>query len=119
IYLTEEGSSVTTTVGAVDKTRLSKGLPVRSPRSYARQRHYPGLFWSATTGSHVPYESRLELDRLRVADFDSRVVWISGQPMWLSGRDGGPSAWDHGARRAKPCPAITAPFPRFDARAAC
>ena len=88
IYLTEEGSSVTTTVGAVNETRLSKGLPVRSPISYARQRHYPGLFWSATTGGHVPYESRLELDRLWVADFDSRVVWISGQPMWLSGRDG-------------------------------
>ncbi|WP_144589372.1 TnsA-like heteromeric transposase endonuclease subunit [Brevibacterium casei] len=87
-YDTTEGSSVTTTVGVVDTTRLSKGLPVRSLRSYVRQRHYPGLFWSATTGGHVPYESRLELDRLWVADFDPRVVWISGQPMWLSDRDG-------------------------------
>ncbi|WP_181272629.1 TnsA-like heteromeric transposase endonuclease subunit [Brevibacterium oceani] len=88
LYLTEEGTSVATTVGAVDSTRLSKGLPVRSPRSYARQRHYPGLFWSATTNDHIPYESRLELDRLWLADFDRQVTWISGQPMWLSGRDG-------------------------------
>ena len=70
MYLTEEGTSVATTVGAVDITQLSRTLPVRSPRSYARQRHYPGLFWSATTGGHIPYESRFELDRLWLADFD-------------------------------------------------
>ncbi|TGD36783.1 TnsA-like heteromeric transposase endonuclease subunit [Brevibacterium aurantiacum] len=107
MYLTEEGTSVATTVGAVDMTQLSRGLPVRSPRSYARQRHYPGLFWSATTGGHIPYESRLELDRLWVADFDPRVAWISGQPMWLSGRDG------NAIRRHVPDFLLTAPDGRL------
>ncbi len=79
MYLTEEGTSVATTVGAVDSTRLSKGLPVRSPRSYARQRHYPGLFWSATTNDHIPFESRLELDRLWLADFEWKPNHGSGQ----------------------------------------
>src|SRR5699024_11745992 len=53
MYLTEEDTSVATTVGAVDSTRLSTDRPVRPPRSHAFQRHYPGLFSSATTGGHI------------------------------------------------------------------
>ncbi|MGP5838827.1 TnsA-like heteromeric transposase endonuclease subunit [Brachybacterium alimentarium] len=87
-YLAEDETSVTTSVRSVDKDRLSHALPVRTPRSYAGQRHYSGLFWSATTRGHVPYESRLELDRLWLADFDPEIVWIAAQPMWLRGRDG-------------------------------
>lgn len=87
-YLAEDRTSVTTSVRSVDMDRLSHALPVRTPRSYAGQRHYSGLFWSATTRGHVPYESRLELDRLWLADFDPKIVWIAAQPMWLRGRDG-------------------------------
>ena len=72
----------------VDLVRVGRALPVRRIRSRAGQRHYPGLFWSATTGGHVPYESRLELDRLWLADFDPDVSWIAAQPMWIVGRDG-------------------------------
>ncbi|MGP9684113.1 TnsA-like heteromeric transposase endonuclease subunit, partial [Brachybacterium sp. AOP3-A1-3] len=36
----------------------------------------------------MPYESRLELDRLWLADFDPSVTWIAAQPMWLRSRDG-------------------------------
>lgn len=61
---------------------------MRRVRSSAGQRHYSGLFWSATNGEHVPYESRLELDRLWPADFDPQVCRIAAQPLWLSGRDG-------------------------------
>lgn len=53
MYLTEEDTSVATTVGTVDSTRLSTDRPVRPPRSHAFQRHYPGLFSSATTGGHI------------------------------------------------------------------
>jgi hypothetical protein len=35
-----------------------------------------GVYWSATTGGHVIYESRLELARLLLADFDSVVTAI-------------------------------------------
>lgn len=87
-YATSDGEEVSTTVGAVDQSRLSQALPIRKFHSHSRQRHYSGLFWSSTTGGHIPYESRLELDRLRVADFDSTVAWISAQPMWLAGIDG-------------------------------
>lgn len=87
-YLCEEGLPVATTVRLVDEARLSRARPIRVCRSFARQRHYPGLFWSATTRGHVPYESRLELDRLWIADYDPEVVWIVGQPMWLRGQDG-------------------------------
>ena len=37
------------------------------------------------------YESRLELDRLWLADFDTDVTGIATQPYWLRGRDRGVS----------------------------
>jgi len=86
-YVDADGMHVDTSVAAVDAARLMTALPVRRIRSRAGQRHRPGLFWSATTRGHVPYESRLELDRLWLADFDPAVSWIAAQPMLLSGRD--------------------------------
>ena len=65
-----------------------RGLPVRRVRSHCRARHYAGAFWSATNGGHLPYESRLELARLWLADFAPPVVRIAAQPLWLCGRDG-------------------------------
>ncbi|MFF2328680.1 MULTISPECIES: hypothetical protein [unclassified Streptomyces] len=32
------------------------GLPVRGFPSYRGQRHFPGLYWSATTGGHVGFD---------------------------------------------------------------
>ena len=51
--------------------------------------HYPGYFWSATMGAHVVYESRLELARLLLADFDRHVAAIAAQPFLLRARVGG------------------------------
>ena len=55
-------------------------VPWRSVRSHRGQRHLPGWYWSATTGGHLVYESRLELARLLLADFDPDVVGIAAQP---------------------------------------
>jgi len=55
-------------------------VPWRSVRSHRGQRHLPGWYWSATTGGHLVYESRLELARLLLADFDPEVVGIAAQP---------------------------------------
>lgn len=55
-------------------------VPWRSFRSHRGQRHYSGAYWSATTGGHVEYESRLELARLLLADMDPSVAWIAAQP---------------------------------------
>ncbi len=61
--------------------------PVREFRWARGQRHMPGLWWSATTGGHVGYESWLERDHLMLLDFDPAVVAISTQPFWLCWRD--------------------------------
>jgi hypothetical protein len=52
----------------------------RAIRSHRGQQHLPGLYWSSTAGAHVVYESRLELARLLLADFDCEVVGIAAQP---------------------------------------
>jgi len=57
--------------------------PVRISPSYRRQGHWPGLYWCATTEAFVPYESRLELSRLLLLDFDTDVVAVSAQPFRL------------------------------------
>jgi hypothetical protein len=57
--------------------------PWRSARSARGQAHYPGYYWSATSGGHVIYESRLELARLLLADFDPSVTAIAAQPFLL------------------------------------
>lgn len=68
-YVSESEDLVETTLAAVDAELVVRGRPVRGFPTYAGQTNYPGLFWSATTGSHVGYESLLERDRLWVADF--------------------------------------------------
>jgi hypothetical protein len=57
--------------------------PARSFPSFKTQRHYPGLWWTATTGTLVGYESWLERDTLITLDFDAEVTGIASQPFWL------------------------------------
>ncbi len=45
------------------------------------------MWWSATAGVHVGYESWLERDHVMLLDFDSRVTAIAAQPFWLRWRD--------------------------------
>lgn len=56
---------------------------VRSFPSYHGQRNWPGLWWSATTGGHVGYESWLERDHAMLLDFDEQVSGFAAQPFWL------------------------------------
>ena len=64
-------------------------VPWRTMRSYLGQRHYSGSYASATMGGFVVHESRLELARLLLADFDPRVRLIYAQPFLLVARVGG------------------------------
>ena len=57
--------------------------PSRSFPSFKGQRSFPGLWWSATTGEHVGYESWLERDVAMLLDFDPEVVGFAAQPFWL------------------------------------
>jgi hypothetical protein len=60
----------------------------RRPPAYRGQRNFPGWWWSATTRSHVIYESWLERHHIIEADHDIRVTCIAGQPFELTWTEG-------------------------------
>lgn len=62
--------------------------PWRAVRSVHGMTHHSGKYSSTTTGGHVVYESRLELARLLLADFDPAVQGIFAQPCRLAARVG-------------------------------
>jgi hypothetical protein len=78
--------------GAVQQSRLdvaraevlTAGRPWRVFRWHRGQAHYSGWHRSATMGRHVVYESRLELARLLLADFDGQVAAIAAQPFLVT-----------------------------------
>ena len=74
---------------SVSTDELAAATPWRTFRWYTGQKHYSGLYWSATTRTHVAYESRLELARLLYADFDPEVSGIVSQPFVLTAVVGG------------------------------
>jgi hypothetical protein len=88
-YVSAQGERVTCDLPSVDVDRLVGGRPVREFAVYAGQRHYTGLYWCATTGSHLAYESLLERDRMLLADFDPQVVAVAPQPFHAAGDDEG------------------------------
>lgn len=45
----------------VPLTLLGEARPWRTFRWFKGQQYYSGMYWSATVGDHVIYESRLEL----------------------------------------------------------
>ncbi|MGX9918806.1 TnsA-like heteromeric transposase endonuclease subunit [Streptomyces sp. NPDC002248] len=67
---------------------FAESRPWRDVRSVHGMAHYSGKYASATTGGHVVYESRLELARLLLADFDPAVQGIFAQPCRLAARIG-------------------------------
>ncbi|ROZ42909.1 TnsA-like heteromeric transposase endonuclease subunit [Rhodococcus sp. WS3] len=87
-YRRSDGRFADTSMQRLPVDDVLAGLPVREFRSYRGRRHYSGWYWSATTGGHVVYESRLELARLILADQDSDVVAIAAQPFLMEGFDG-------------------------------
>lgn len=77
---------------ALDRLRLADfrdSVPWRQVRSLHGQAHHSGSYASATMGGFVVYESRLELARLLLADFDPQVRGIYAQPFLLVARVGG------------------------------
>jgi len=78
-----------TTLDRVSLDLLICGLPVREFRWYRGRQFYSGWYASSTTQGLVAYESRLELARIMLADFDPVVVGMAAQPFQLIGEDGG------------------------------
>lgn len=87
-YRSNIDAEVSTTLDRVVVDELARGLPVREFRWYKGRRHYSGWYFSTTTMSMIAYESRLELARIMLADFDLQVNFIAAQPFQLVGADG-------------------------------
>ncbi|MEV0826353.1 TnsA-like heteromeric transposase endonuclease subunit [Nonomuraea rubra] len=83
-YVAEGGGLRRISLDEAGRVRFEAASPARGFASYKGQRNFPGLWWSATVGGHVGYESWLERDHLMLLDFDPTVVGISSQPFWLS-----------------------------------
>ena len=62
---------------------FERTTPSRSFPSFKGQRDYPELWWLATTGEHVGYESWVERDVAMLLDFDPEIVAFAAQPFWL------------------------------------
>jgi len=88
-YRVADGSERCFPLDRVPAQDLATACAWRTFRSYRGQPFYSGMYWSATMGAHVIYESRLELARLMLADFDRAAVTIVAQPFQLSARMGG------------------------------
>lgn len=88
-YRRADGEFAETTLDLLVPDEVIGGLPVREFRWYQGRRHYSGWYWSSTTGRHIAYESRLELARIMLADFDPAVSGLAAQPFELTGPDGG------------------------------
>jgi hypothetical protein len=67
----------------VDPLAVADGRPWREFPWYLGQRHYSGMYWSATEAKLVGYESLLELSRLLMADFDRSSKHIVSQPFQI------------------------------------
>jgi hypothetical protein len=75
--------------------------PVRTSVSYQGQRNWPGLWWAASTGSHVGYQSWLERDHVMLLDFDPDVMAFAPHPFWIYFDDAGHR---HGSGFLRPPP---------------
>lgn len=58
-------------------------LPVRRPVSGWQSRHVPVAAFSTLTGEHIPLESGLEHDLVRMLDRDTTTEWLVSQPVEL------------------------------------
>jgi hypothetical protein len=85
-FRTKSGVTEDESWTGVGSAVLSGTVPWRTFRWYKDQRHYSGVYWSATMRDHVVYESRLELARLIFADFDRAVHRILAQPFLLKAK---------------------------------
>lgn len=86
-HLSEDGAEFRAPLADAWSVPFETGRPVRRFAARKGQRHLSGLWWCATTGGHVGFESWLERDHVVGLDFDRSVVGIASQPFWLHWAD--------------------------------
>jgi hypothetical protein len=69
--------------------RFEDAGPIRRLMSVKGQANFSGLYYAATTGTHVGFESWLERDVLMELDFDRAVTGFSSQPFQLTWQQNG------------------------------
>jgi hypothetical protein len=84
VYADDRGRQHTVDLHHATLVDFGIAKPLRKPPAYRGQRNFPGWWWSATTRSHVLYESWLERHYIIEADRDAQVTGISGQPFALT-----------------------------------
>jgi hypothetical protein len=87
-FVDDRGQQCREALTACWRRRFEAATPVRAFCWAKGQRNFPGLWWSATSGQHVGYESWLERDHVMLLDFDPDVVGVAAQPFWLRWHDG-------------------------------
>lgn len=88
VYVTRTGRECRRDLAAAMSVDFATDVvPVREFPSYRGQRNFPGYYWSRTTGTHIPFESRFEARVLTVLDRDPTVVGMAAQPFWIFGAD--------------------------------
>ncbi|MEU7663891.1 TnsA-like heteromeric transposase endonuclease subunit [Streptomyces lincolnensis] len=84
-----DGTAIEKPLKHLRPAQAARAKPWRTFRNRHGQKHHSGYYWCATTGGHIIYESRLELARLMLADFDPEVVEIAAQPFRIRARVAG------------------------------
>ncbi|WP_457070832.1 TnsA-like heteromeric transposase endonuclease subunit [Mycobacteroides abscessus] len=74
---------------------FERATPIRDFCAWPGKRNYEGLWWSSTTGAHVPFESLLEREYLLTADFDPHVIALAAQPLAILWPRGTPHNTSH------------------------
>jgi len=83
VFIDETGTQRREPLSACWDVPFERVKQSRSFPSFKGQKNFPGLWWSATTGEHVGYESWVERDVAMLLDFDPEIVGFSAQPFWL------------------------------------
>jgi hypothetical protein len=83
VFIDETGTQRREPLSACWDVPFERAKPSRSFPSFKGQKNFPGLWWSATMGEHVGYESWVERDVAMLLDSDPEIVGFSAQPFWL------------------------------------
>jgi hypothetical protein len=78
----------------IDAGDFGENCPARKFGRYDNMKHFPGLYWCATTAKLVGFESWGERAWALMMDFDPAVTAIASQPFQLIGRDQS-GLWHH------------------------
>lgn len=88
-YVETGGEPVVVSLRTSFRVRFEELSPVLAPQSFKGQRNFPGVWWFASTQSHVAFRSWLARDHLIELDFDPAVAAVAFRPVTLHWRFAG------------------------------